>query len=107
VAFSAGANLDSGQDLFQYNVLTSDTQTIPAQAILTPATDVVTAIHPINTPDNKSRFSANNKLAFDSRLFNLRFITLRKSRETIIPLHGFRCYLPVIFSYQDDLPDLS
>jgi hypothetical protein len=107
LAFSAGANGDSDYDSFQENVLTAEVQTIPAHAILTPATDGLTPINTFNTPDNNSPFSVSNKLAFDSYLFNQLLITLRKSRETIIALHGSRYYLPVIPAYQDDLPDLS
>jgi hypothetical protein len=107
LAFSAGANRDSDYDSFRGNVLTAEVQPIPSQAILTPANDGMTAIHPVTSPDNKSQFSVMGKLAFDCRLFNQRFITLRKSRETIIPLHVFRYYLPVIPANPDDLPDLS
>lgn len=107
LVFSAGANRDSDQDSIRGNMLTSEVRQISAHAILAPVTDGVTTIQLISTPDHKSRFGAINKLTFDTRLFNQRLITLRRSRETIIPLHIFRYYLPVIPANQDDLPDLS
>jgi len=104
LAFSAEANLDSNHDSLRGNVLTTEVQPIAAQAILTPVTDGQTSIHPVNTPDNKGPFSISNKLTCDSRLFNQRFITLRKCRETIISLHRFRYYLPVLPANHDDRP---
>jgi len=107
LAFSSGANRDSDYDSFRGNVLTAKVQPLDALAILNPAIDRGAELQTIITHDNKSQLRINNKLAFDSRLFNQRFITLRRSRENIIPLHRFRYYLPVLPANHDDLPDLS
>lgn len=107
LAFSSGANGDSDYDTIRGNVLTTEVQQIHTGAILTTTTGGLAAIYPVNLPGINNPSCISCKTGFDSYFFSQRFISLQKSRETIIPLLWVSYYSLAATADQDDLPDLS
>lgn len=105
LAFSAETKQD--REGFNGHRLTSETQQIQSLAIPNLTNDGSFVNHPIGHHGDKSRFNINYKADSESHLHRQRFITQRKSRESIIPFSSLRFYFSVTAEKKDAPPDLG
>jgi len=107
LALSTGANRDSGNNSIHESELTSEIQSIPAQAIISSVTDVFTWNRPVSIAAFQNQNIENFKIMADSRLCNQQLNSLENSRDIIRSPRIFLHYLLVMPANPDDLPDLS